>query len=86
MLDSAPARGISRRLQWPNLHFGRAADRLHIAQSALSTQVKSLESRLGTRLLNRGRKSVVTLTEAGHTVLAEAKIALRQLDRAEMIR
>jgi DNA-binding transcriptional LysR family regulator len=67
------------------LHFGRAADRLHIAQSALSTQVKSLESRLGTRLLNRGRKSVVTLTEPGQTFLAEAKIALRQLDRAETV-
>jgi DNA-binding transcriptional LysR family regulator len=83
MLDSRQLRYFATVAA--ELHFGRAADRLHIAQSALSTQVKSLESRLGTRLLNRGRKSVVTLTEAGHTVLAEAKIALRQLDRAEMI-
>jgi DNA-binding transcriptional LysR family regulator len=83
MLDSRPLRYFVTLAA--ELHFGRAAARLHIAQSALSVQVKLLESRLGTRLLNRGRKSVVTLTEPGEAFLAEAKIALRQLARAENV-
>jgi DNA-binding transcriptional LysR family regulator len=67
------------------LHFGRAAERLHIAQSALSVQISSLEEILGTRLLNRGRKASVTLTEPGATFLAEARMALQQLERAETV-
>lgn len=66
-----------------DLHFGRAADRLDLAQSALSRQLQDLERRLGTRLLNRGRRAAVTLTEAGQALLTEARIALQQIDRAE---
>jgi DNA-binding transcriptional LysR family regulator len=65
------------------LHFGRAADRLDLAQSALSRQLQELEKALGLRLLNRGRRAAVTLTEAGQALLAEARVALAQLDRAE---
>ena len=65
------------------LHFGRAADRLDVAQSALSRQLQELEARLGTRLLNRGRRAAVSLTEAGQALLTEARVALQQLDRAE---
>ena len=66
-----------------NLHFTRAADRLHLAQSALSTQVKQLEAQLGARLLARGKRSAVALTEAGVLFLVEARRALEQVERAE---
>ena len=66
------------------LHFGRAADELGVAQSALSRHVKELETALGVRLLNRGRRSLVSLTEAGQAFLADAVLGLRQLERAEM--
>lgn len=65
------------------LHFGRAAERLDVAQSALSRHLQQLERRLGTRLLNRGRRAAVTLTEAGKALLGEAPVALGQLERAE---
>jgi len=65
------------------LHFGRAADRLDVAQSALSRQLQDLEAALGLRLLNRGRRAAVTLTEAGQALLVEARVALNQLERAE---
>lgn len=64
------------------LHFGRAAERLGIAQSALSRHIRELEDSLGATLLNRGRRSAVTLTAAGQALLAEASVALQQLDRA----
>jgi DNA-binding transcriptional LysR family regulator len=81
MLDSHPLRcfvAVAREL-----HFGRAADRLQLAQSALSRQVQALERELGVRLLNRGRRSAITLTEAGMALLGEAQLAIQQLDRAE---
>ncbi len=64
------------------LHFGRAAEHVHIAQSALSRHIKDLEARLGARLLNRGRRSAVTLTEAGKALLVESELAFQQLERA----
>jgi DNA-binding transcriptional LysR family regulator len=67
------------------LHFSRAADRLHVAQSALSTQVKQLEAQLGVRLLARSKRSSVTLTDAGLLFLTEARHALRQVEIAESV-
>ncbi|WP_157268851.1 LysR family transcriptional regulator [Azohydromonas aeria] len=68
-----------------DLHFGRAADRLGVAQSALSAQVQRLEAELGVRLLNRRKRAAVTLTDAGQLFLAEAGAAWAQLQRAEHV-
>jgi DNA-binding transcriptional LysR family regulator len=66
-----------------DLHFARAAGRLHVAQSALSAQIQALERTLGVRLLNRGKRAAVTLTTAGELFRPEAEAALRQMERAE---
>ncbi|MET7498352.1 LysR substrate-binding domain-containing protein [Streptomyces sp900116325] len=54
------------------LHFGRAAQTLHIAQPALSRQIRALEDDLGVALFIRDRRST-TLTPAGQQLLHDAK-------------
>ena len=66
------------------LHFGRAAAREHIVQSALSQQVQRLERELGVRLLERSTHQV-SLTVAGAVFLAEARQILAHVDRATAI-
>jgi DNA-binding transcriptional LysR family regulator len=66
-------------------HFARAADRLGVAQSAVSTQIKRLEQQLGVRLLNRNKRQPISLTEAGRLFLDEAATALMHLERAEQV-
>ncbi|MGW1714627.1 LysR substrate-binding domain-containing protein [Streptomyces sp. NPDC002156] len=67
------------------LHFARAADRLHLAPSALSAQVRALESHLGVRLIDRGRRTRPALTGAGQLFLEEARLTLAQAARAEAV-
>ncbi|KAM3109786.1 LysR family transcriptional regulator [Phormidesmis sp. 146-33] len=63
------------------LHFGRAAERLHLTQPALSKQIVVLERELGVVLLTR-TKRVVRLTIAGQVFLEQAKQLLAQEERA----
>jgi DNA-binding transcriptional LysR family regulator len=53
------------------LHFGHAADALHLTQPGLSRQIQTLERQLGARLLERDRRNV-TLTDAGRQLLEDA--------------
>ena len=54
-----------------HLHFGRAAEALHLTQPGLSRQIQTLERQLGVRLLERDRRNVA-LTEAGRQLLEDA--------------
>ena len=63
------------------LHFGRAAEKLHISQPPLTKQIQDLEAELGFDLFNRTKRSVV-LTPAGQAFLNEVNQILQQLDRA----
>ena len=63
------------------LHFGRAAEREHIVQSALSQQIQRLERELQVRLLERSTHHV-RLTAAGAVFLVEARQILAHVDRA----
>ena len=64
------------------LHFGRAARRLGIAQPPLSRAIGQLERRLGVVLLERTSRAV-SLTEAGAVLLREGQAALDAVDAAE---
>jgi DNA-binding transcriptional LysR family regulator len=63
------------------LHYSRAAERLHITQPALSRQIRDLERALGVRLFDRTSRRVA-LSQAGQAVLGQARRALTESDRA----
>ena len=63
------------------LHFRRAAERLHIAQPPLSQAIQKLEAALGVRLLERTSRAVAP-TEAGLVFAEEARKVLASLERA----
>ena len=66
------------------LHFRRAAERLHVAQPAVSEQVRKLEDELGVRLFDRTQRNVA-LTDAGAALLPEASRVLRQAEAARLV-
>ena len=65
------------------LHVSRAAARLHVAQPAVSEQIRKLERDLGVQLLDRTARRIA-LTDAGTAFLDEARRVLEQAQRARM--
>lgn len=63
------------------LHFGRAAERLHMSQPPLSMQIQALERSLGVQLLVRTQRQV-SLTRAGEAFLRESRQILSRLEAA----
>ncbi len=61
------------------LHFGRAAARLHIAQPAVSQTIRSVEKELGFALFDRDNRKVA-LADAGRVLLDEARATLSRFD------
>jgi DNA-binding transcriptional LysR family regulator len=64
------------------LHFRRAAERLYVAQPAVSEQIRKFEAELGVRLFDRTHRSV-SLTESGKALLGEARRVLQLAEAAQ---
>ena len=62
-------------------HFGRAAERMNVAQPAVSEQIRRLEQELGVQLLTRSPRQV-SVTDAGETLLEDARRLLELADDA----
>ena len=60
-------------------HFGKAAERCFVSQSAFSNAIQELETTLGARLVDRTNRSV-TITSTGQEVAVQARLVLRDVD------
>lgn len=78
MLDVRPLRYFVTVAR--TLHFGRAAQQLHVSQPPLSRQIAALEREVGARLFERNAHKV-RLTPAGEQMLADAQAILERLER-----
>ena len=65
------------------LHFGRAAERLDMAQPPLSRQIKQIETDIGALLFNRGRNAI-TLTQAGERLYERVQKILIEIEDAKL--
>jgi len=66
------------------LHFGRAAERLHISQPPLSSRIRQLERDLRVQLFDRNTRTV-SLTDAGERLLGPARRVLNEVDAAQNV-
>lgn len=66
------------------LHFGRAAERLHMAQPPVSRSIQQLERELGARLFERSTRRV-TLTSVGEAIVAPAREVIDALERVRTV-
>jgi DNA-binding transcriptional LysR family regulator len=64
------------------LHFTRAAERVHVAQPSLSKQIRNVEVELGVELFKRTTRKQVEVTEPGRVFIENAQKALLYADRA----
>jgi DNA-binding transcriptional LysR family regulator len=64
------------------LHFTRAAERVHVAQPSLSKQIRNVEEELGVELFKRTTRKQVEVTEPGRVFIENAQKALLYADRA----
>ena len=65
-------------------NFSRAAEQLHMAQPPLSQQIRDLETELGVQLFDRSKRPL-EITLAGQTFLAEARLAVAQVEQAKQL-
>lgn len=65
-------------------HFGRAAERCHVAQPTLSVAIRKLEESLGLSIFERHRHGVL-VTPAGEALIAQARVILNEVDQLERL-
>ena len=65
-------------------HFGRAAERCFVSQPTLSGQIRKLEDELGAILIERTSRKLC-FTEAGERVVAQAIVALAEVDKIKLV-